>query len=187
LAIAASISGSSPTYSQAPNSSGSLNANTPEEIFVARSLRLTRIKPTDYCKRAGDDFDPTAEDTYHFLSIAVRDSDGRVTQTNVKQIGELRACYGRTSTPGTSKFFAEGKLAEVTFKGVGDCILMKAIAPQESIPPYRCYLELSELPSSYVGGLLTTNTVNSKKMTGEITDPPGYTMPSIATIRLWRK
>ncbi|ACB26663.1 putative exported protein of unknown function [Methylobacterium radiotolerans JCM 2831] len=163
------------------------HVSDPEEIYVARSLRLTRIKPTDYCKRAGEDFDPTAEDTYHFLSIATRGSDGRVTSTSVGKIGDLRACYGRTSTPGTSKFFAEGQLSGISFKGAGDCIMMKSISPADGIVPFRCHLEISNLPQGYVGGLLTTNTTNSKIMTGELTDPPGYTMPSIATIRLWRR
>ena len=181
------LSPSLPSYAQTSAGSGSAETNKPEVILVARSLRLTRITPTDYCRRAGDAFEATAEDTYHFFSITTRGSDGHVTEGKVSQNGELRACFGRTSTPGTFGFFAEGKLAGVTFKGIGDCILMKSIAPQEGISPFRCYLELSELPPPYVGGLLTTNTVNSRNMIGEISDPAGYTTSSIATVRLWRK
>jgi len=51
---------------------------------------------------------------------------------------------------------------------------------------FRCYLELRDLPTGYVGGQLTTNTVVSRQGIGESSDPPGYVQPSIATIRLWR-
>jgi hypothetical protein len=51
----------------------------------------------------------------------------------------------------------------------------------------RCFMELSGLPAPYVGGQLTTNTVGSRNALGDRTDPPGYTQPSIATIRLWKR
>ena len=44
---------------------------------------------------------------------------------------------------------------------------------------YRCQF--------YIGGVLTTNTLNSKKLVGQESDPPGYVQPSIATVRLWKK
>ena len=59
--------------------------------------------------------------------------------------------------------------------------------PEAGITSVRCFLVLSNLPSPYVAGVLTTNTVASRKPLGDESDPPGYTQPSIATIRLWRK
>jgi hypothetical protein len=51
----------------------------------------------------------------------------------------------------------------------------------------RCFLELSDLPSGYVGGQLTSNTINSRKNLRDKSDPPGYTQASIATVRLWKR
>lgn len=160
---------------------------TREEIYVAKALRVTRVNPTEYCKRAGDDFEATAEDTYDFFSIALSDSDGRATNTNVRKIGDLRACFGRSPTSDMIKFFSEGKLNDKNFKGNGACMVMKSISPAEGITPSRCHLELTNFSSEYIGGLLTSNAINTKAMTGEVSDPPGYTITSIFTVRLWRK
>jgi len=59
--------------------------------------------------------------------------------------------------------------------------------PEQGTGSTSCFLHLSGLPSQYVGGLLTTNTMWSLKGQGMETDPLGYTQASIATIRLWRK
>ncbi len=59
--------------------------------------------------------------------------------------------------------------------------------PESRLFPVRCQLLLSGLPSPYVGGLLTTNTMTSAAAFGGDTEPPGYTQASIATIRLWRR
>ena len=42
-------------------------------------------------------------------------------------------------------------------------------------------------PVGYVGGQLTTNTVLSRSVVGLVSDPEGYTQPSIVTIRLWKR
>jgi len=55
------------------------------------------------------------------------------------------------------------------------------------ISVWTCFLELSGLKAPYKGGILTTNTVDSRNPLGEKSDPPGYTEPSIATVRLWRR
>jgi hypothetical protein len=51
----------------------------------------------------------------------------------------------------------------------------------------RCYLDLTGLPPSFAGGRLTTNTIQTRALLGTASDPAGYTQPSIATVRLWRK
>jgi len=59
--------------------------------------------------------------------------------------------------------------------------------PEPGLSVFRCFLEIQNLPEGYVGGQLTTNTVVSRRSIGEVSDPPGYIQPSIATIRLWKK
>ena len=71
--------------------------------------------------------------------------------------------------------------------GRGQCRTTKRDYPEAGITVMTCQLDLKGLPSEYVGGQLTTNTLGSRTLLGADTDPPGYTQPSIATVRLWRK
>ena len=106
---------------------------------------------------------------------------------NVATIGRLHACFGSTADPLTTNFYAEGALGDVPFTGRGECRTAKQDYPEPGITVYRCFLELRDLPREYQGGQLTTNTVISRQGIGEASDPPGYTQPSIATVRLWKK
>jgi hypothetical protein len=167
-----------------------------EEIYVGRSWRESRQPPTDFCTASRTGFGKaTIEDTYSFRSVDVRGSDGRVVDSDVAVIGRLRACFGadlagRTGEPvpeSASFFYAEGVLGDVPFIGRGDCRTTRRDYPEPGISSMRCFMELSGLPAAYVGGQLTTNTISSRSALGDGTDPPGYTQPSIATIRLWRR
>ena len=159
-----------------------------EEIYVARSLRQSRGTHTAYCAQQRVGFaGSTFEDQYSFQSIATRPSDGLVTNANVNTIGRLHACFGSTADPLTTNFYAEGVLGEVSFTGVGECRVARRDYPEPGMTVYRCFLELRGLPSGYVGGQLTTNTVASRQPVGEASDPAGYVQPSIATVRLWRR
>jgi hypothetical protein len=71
--------------------------------------------------------------------------------------------------------------------GHGQCLTTKTAFPETGITVLTCHLDLTGLPSAYVGGQLTTNTVGSRATIGPDSDPPGYTQPSIATVRLWKK
>ena len=158
-----------------------------EEIYLARSLRESRIKPTDFCVRAGADFNPLSEDVHSFRSVAIDSASGRITNVNVQQVGDLRSCNGKTAEPGVTGFYGEGKLAGVSFKGIGECRQLYSNFPEQGLSMLRCYLKFSGLSDEYAGGVLATSTMNSKNTLGLESDPPGYTQPSIATIRLWRK
>lgn len=158
-----------------------------EEIIIARSLRASRVPPTEYCSHAGAAFNALYEDVHTFHRVAVNSTTGRITDGNVAPFGELHSCYGKTAESGVSGFYAEGSLDGVPFTGLGDCRLLATDMPEPGMSSFRCFLKLTNLPSSYVGGVLTTNTLNSKKLVGEESDPPGYIQPSIATIRLWKK
>ena len=159
-----------------------------EDIYIARSWRESRVTPTDFCAPAKIGFgNATYEDRYTFRSTKTRASDGLVVNTNANPIGSLRACFGSTVDSVTTNFYGEGTLNRVAFVGKGECVRTKQDFPEQGLTVSRCFLELRSLPATYVGGQLTTNTVNSRNALGGISDPPGYTQPSIATIRLWKR
>lgn len=159
-----------------------------EEIYVVRSWRESRDTPTDFCAQSHANFDKlTSEDHYIFRSVSIQTSNGRMIDNDVQTVGRLRACFGSTADPKLLNFYAEGSLGDVTFNGHGECLANKSDYPEPGITSTRCFLHLSGLPPQYVGGELTTNSIRSRNPLGGVSDPPGYTQPSIATIRLWRK
>lgn len=159
-----------------------------EDIHIARSIRESQIPPTDFCTQAKTGFaHHVYEDRYTLQSIETRASDGAVTNDNVATIGRLRTCFGTTADPKTLHFYAEGELGNVAFTGSGECLTVKPDYPEPGLTVARCFLELRDLSNGYIGGQLTTNTMRSRKLTGVVTDPPGYTQLSIATIRLWKR
>lgn len=159
-----------------------------EEIYIARSIRDSRTPPTEACTQAKTGFgDLLYEDQYRFQSTAIRTSDGRMTDTSVKTIATGLGCYGKTADPATVKFYLELLLGRTTLTGIGECHRLKSDFPETGIHPLTCFLNLSDPTHQYAGGVLTTNTIFTRKPMGLETDPPGYTQPSIATIRLWKK
>ena len=166
-------------------------ASSREDIYVLRSLREERSRKSDWCTPTRTGFEPPSgvvplEDRYTMWAVAVQSSDGRITDSKANVAGELHACFGSTTDPKVISFFTEGRIAGVSFSGSGNCLVGQPDFPEKGITTFRCYLDLRGLPAPYVGGLLTTNTVGSKAVLGDVTDPPGYVQPSIATIRLWR-
>jgi len=56
-----------------------------EEIYIARSVRLSRAAPTEYCKQSRTSLPPTTfEDLYDFKAVATRPADGRVTSAIIR-------------------------------------------------------------------------------------------------------
>ena len=163
-------------------------ASPVEAIYVARSMRVARsTTPSEFCAESRAGFGNAAfEDQYTFHAVAARTSDGRITNTNVATIGRLHACLGSQSNP-VYGFFVEGALGGVAFTGHGECRTIKPDFPEAGLRQTGCYLQLTDLPSEYVGGYLTTSTLGSRTPLGDVTDPPGYTQNSIATIRLWKR
>ena len=159
-----------------------------EEIYIVRSLRLSRDAPTANCAADRTGFaNARVEDRYHFQSLNVETKTGLLTDANVATVGELLACFGPSADPLISNFYAEGSLGGVTFTGKGECRAARKDYPEPGLNLFRCFLEIADLPDQYVGGHLTTNTVTSRQSIGMTSDPPGYVQPSIATIRLWKK
>jgi hypothetical protein len=161
---------------------------SPEEIYVARSLRESREPPSPFCAPTRTGFGTASvEDRYSFWSVAVRASDARITDALVDEVGDLRACFGPLEGGGGSFFYAEGSFGDVTFVGRGDCRASPDRSPRDGIGVTRCYMDLDELPGEYMAGRLTTNTINSRAELGDPSDPAGFTQNSIATVRLWRR
>ena len=158
-----------------------------EEIYVARAVRLSRIPPTRFCDESRIGFGKTLfEDRFDFRSIRTDPSDGRMVSSDAQVIGNMHVCFGATADPATLNFHAEGTLSSVPFVGKGECLTVRRDFPERGITIMRCFLDLQELPPSYIGGQLTSNTVLSRVAVGETSDPAGYTQPSIVTVRLWK-
>src|SRR5690242_20443421 len=84
---------------------------TPEEIYIARSVRESRVQPTQFCAQSKVGFHADAfEDRYTFRSMIINTSDGRMVNGNVKTIGAGHACFGRTANPAVLNFFVELQL-----------------------------------------------------------------------------
>ena len=178
----------SPIGAQSPRTpSRTAPAPQVEEIYVARSVRESRVAPTEFCSQAKTGFNSDFfEDQYAFRSIANRASDGRMVNANIRTIGAGHACFGRTADPAILNFYMDLHLGKAELRGTGDCRQTKSNFPERGLVVWRCFLELSDPLGRYVGGQLTSNTITSLNDFGLETDPPGYTQSSIATIRLWR-
>jgi hypothetical protein len=159
-----------------------------EDIYIARSWRVSRIPVTDYCAQSRTGFaNANLEDHYTFRSTETRASDGKMTNANAGIIGNMHGCFGNTTDSTTINFYADGSLGGVSFTGKGQCIRVHTNYPEAGLSVLRCFLELSNLPAGYVGGQFTTNSVLSRALLGGPSDPPGYTTPSIVTVRLWKR
>ncbi|HWC99536.1 MAG TPA: hypothetical protein VG456_22405 [Candidatus Sulfopaludibacter sp.] len=174
---------STPLGAQRPHSDAGV-----EDIVIVRSVRLSRIAPSAFCAASHTKFsEATMEDRYDFKAVATDAASGRVTNANGARVGTLHACFGPTSDSLVFNFYAEGEVHTVSLVGRGKCRTTKADFPETGITLYACQLDLAGLPPEYVGGQLTTNTLQSRTPLGLDADPPGYTQSSIATIRLWKK
>lgn len=155
-----------------------------EEIYVLRSLRETRVTPTEFC---GPLTAPTSEDYYTFHTLGLDAHTGRAGSFSASSVGHIRGCFGKAPEAGVFLFYGEFEVNGVTGKARGDCKSGPADFPEQGLRLFACYFLLSELPAPYAGGQLTTNSVNSKNITGEVSDPSGYIQVSVATVRLWKR
>jgi hypothetical protein len=159
-----------------------------EDIVILRSVLLARITPTEFCAPFRTGFpEATAEDRYEFKTVATDAASGHVTNVSSVRAGTLHACFSPTPDALIQSFYAEGEVGGVVLTGRGQCRTTKRDFPEAGISVRTCQLDLTGLPTAYVGGQLTTNTLASRTIIGADTDPPGYTQLSIATVRLWKK
>jgi len=167
-----------------------------EEIYIVRSVRegAPTDRPTEFCAKARTGVErATFERQFTFRSVGTSTLDGSVLDANAKTVGSAHACFGLTEKPAIFDFYADIVLEStrqarrIAFMGLGECQLKQPDFPEKGLTISRCFLDLTDLPSEYIGGLLTTNSMGSRKAFGTETDPPGYIQSSIATIRLWKK
>ncbi len=158
-----------------------------EDIYVAHAVRISRGAPTVLCDSSRIGFGRALfEDRFALRSIQVRAADGLVVNTDAQPIGTMHACFGATADSAMVNFHAEGSLATVAFLGKGECLAVKRDFPESGLTVMRCFLELGNLPVGYTGGHLTSNTILSRVAVGAVSEPEGYTQPSIVTVRLWK-
>jgi hypothetical protein len=157
-----------------------------EEIYVVRSIRASRVVPSDFCASARTGFAPALEDQFVFKSITT-DADGRMTGTNSKDIGDLHSCIGQAMDPTVLGTYAEGHLNGIAFTGIGDCRLVRGNLPEDGLLTHRCFLALSGLPAPYIGGFVTSSSMYSRAPFGPESSPPGYSQATIGIIRLWKR
>lgn len=180
VTLAGTLAGAS-AFAAEPSASAA--ASPVEEIYMLRSLRETRQPPTDFCAKVPA---PTSEDEYAFYTTSLQGDTGRVVDAKAARVGRIHGCFGRTSDAAVFQFYGAFEVNGLTGVAEGDCRSGKPDFPEAGLKTFACFFALSGLPAPYVGGQLTTNSVNSKAITGEASDPSGYTQVSIATVRLWK-
>jgi hypothetical protein len=180
---------STPGRARSSPDSAAKTSNPPvvEDIYVLRSLREARSVPDSFCATSKTRFTAKVQDRYSFKAVVTRAPDGKVVDTRAHEAGMLHACFDGVPGMPDANFYAEGVIAGIPATGKGKCTAVAADFPEPGITSLRCFLVLSNLPAPYVAGVLTTNSVASREPVGDRSDPPGYTQPSIVTIRLWRK
>jgi len=159
-----------------------------EEIFIIRSVHLSRVPPTAFCDSARTG-NPTTlnEGEYEFRAVTTEASSGLVTSAGGPTVGRLKGCFGATPDPRVLSFYAEAVVHEIAWIGRGECQNTRNDFPEAGFALNACHLDIADLPDGYVGGQLSTNTVISRQPLGMQSDPPGYAQPSIATVRLWKR
>ena len=158
-----------------------------EEIRLARSIRLSRVAPTEFCSQSRTTFaDAQFEDRYSFAAVTTRSGDGLVIDALSHKLGSGHACFGRTADPGALSFYIEIDMVGIRSTGVGRCATVRSDFPESDIQLISCFANLGGFADPYIGGLLTTNTLTSRRGGAE-SDPPGYVQASIATVRLWKR
>lgn len=158
-----------------------------EEIYVLRTLRASRVVPSDFCAPTKTGFAPALEDVLKVRTVEVNGKDGRMTGMNDKDVGELRVCIGQAMDPTLLGTYTEGTVNGVSFSGIGDCRLVRGNQPEEGLLTHRCWLALSGLPDPYIGGFMITSSLYSKTPFGPTSSPPGYAQAGIMIVRLWKR
>jgi hypothetical protein len=169
--------------------SGVISERDRETVYVLRSIREPRAASPGGCTAQRTGFEPSATDGerhFSFWSVETNTADGQVRNARAVRVATLRGCFGATADRVRQHFYAEIALGNIAFTGRGECVALAIDVPERGLIPVRCHLILSDLPSPYVGGLLTTNTLTSNAPFGGDTDPVGYAQASIATLRLWK-
>ncbi len=159
-----------------------------EELYVFRTARTRHERgPTPACTPAP--FASANEDYYELWSVAIRSRDSRITNARRSSVGGFTACLGQLAVGQPVPMYATGQLANVPWKGIGECTPLKSQPPIRTALAFTCRLELSGLPESYAGGFLVSSTLAPLLGANQPPDAhvPGYLSTSVVTVRLWKK
>lgn len=97
--------------------------------------------------------------------------------------GIIACLFLKDSDPKITSFYGEGELAGPSFVGKGSVHSLENRLSRDG--HRRVDVLFRTKRDEGQRGILTTRTVNSRNLLGEKSDPPGYTQPSIATVRLF--
>ena len=170
-----------------------------EEVFSYLAVRSNRIPGASdpACNDAGFAVRNRNDSDLRALTVT---RDGRVESTT-QTIGSAVSCFSLRSEAGVIQFFARLTIGGTSAVGRGECVQRYTDYPEPRVGVQECWLKLEQLPDGYVGGFMTVNAVATRMADataasacaggpcgrGIESDPPGYVLPSIATVRLWKK
>lgn len=166
-----------------------------EEVFVYLAVRSNRqpgaSDPT--CDDAG--FPVRNRNDFDLRAVRVR-PDGTVDPIVGDAVGVTVSCFSAKNDAGTTQFFARLTINGINAAGRGECLQRYVDFPEPRVGVQECWLKLTSLPQGYTGGFLTVNAVATRVGDaacvgaacgrGLESDPPGYGLPSITTLRLWK-
>jgi len=91
------------------------------------------MAPTEFCAKARTGMDdPIFENQFTLRSVATGTSDGRVLDTNVKTIGSVHSCDGRTANPAIFLFYGTSSLSALPLKALANAIRRNLISLNEA-------------------------------------------------------
>jgi hypothetical protein len=170
-----------------------------EQVFVYLAVRSKRTPGASdpACNDAG--FAVRNRNDSDLRAVTLN-SDARVDST-AQTIGRTTACFSARSEAGITQFFARLTIGSVIAVGRGECIQRYTDYPEPRVGVQECWLKFEQVPDGYVGGFMTVNSVATRIPDataagacaggpcgrGLESDPPGYVLPSISTVRLWKK
>ena len=165
--------------------------STYEEVaIVFRSIPNAELSPEaeTFCGFFGDGWVGGGVDLY---SINTKGKDGSVVNWKVKKIGEALACTSLNDPdlrPGELLAYFQltfGRKNPITIGVSGLCQITDINTPEDGILPTNCWLNVVSAPPEYVGGLLTSNTLQ-EFIPGTVTYL-GYKARSIGTLRIFKE
>jgi hypothetical protein len=155
-----------------------------EQIYITRTTRTEYIQgATPACAAAP--FPAASEQHYDTWTLALSAADGRIAKTHERRIGEFMACFGPVAPNGTFALYSRGTHGAMPYTATGECKFMKSKPPAPKLLVLNCSADLSELPSPYVGGYLTTSSL-APSGGKDARDVRGYLSTSVITMRLWK-
>lgn len=171
-----------------------------EEVFVYLAVRTNRVpgQSDAACNDAGFAVRQRNDTELRTLSLAT--ATGKVAREIGDVIGTTVGCFGDGSESGITPFFSRLTINGITAIGRGQCRRQYSDFPEARVGVQDCWLKLENLPDGYVGGFLTSNTLATRAANpvaaanceggpcgrGLDSDPPGYGLPALSTLRLWK-